>query len=143
MAVTRRNSVPLSTFVSRQKMTVKSTSVPNFHVDAGSVKGPFLVSLTAGSSSVRLPRPKMALYEIFPLLTIFNQLSSKRFSSVHTRDGLVSNQPSRTDSTLGMLSAPEPVTDNPRISRHTLGSPPLDSVSTPHGHHPIQVSVQS
>ncbi|WZZ15229.1 hypothetical protein YC2023_108318 [Brassica napus] len=32
MAVTRRNSVPLSTFVSGQKMTVKSASVPTFHV---------------------------------------------------------------------------------------------------------------
>ncbi|WZY99513.1 hypothetical protein YC2023_071842 [Brassica napus] len=31
MAVTRRNSVPLSTFVSGQKMTVKSASVPTFH----------------------------------------------------------------------------------------------------------------
>ncbi|WZY99998.1 hypothetical protein YC2023_072327 [Brassica napus] len=32
MAVTRRNSFPLSTFVSGQKMTVKSASVPTFHV---------------------------------------------------------------------------------------------------------------
>ncbi|WZZ15060.1 hypothetical protein YC2023_108149 [Brassica napus] len=31
MAVTRRNSVPLSTFISGQKMTVKSASVPTFH----------------------------------------------------------------------------------------------------------------
>ncbi|KAG5398149.1 hypothetical protein IGI04_019963 [Brassica rapa subsp. trilocularis] len=42
-----------------------------------------------------------------------------------------------------MLSAPEPVIDHPRISQHTLSSPALDSGSTPHGHHPIQVSVQS
>jgi hypothetical protein len=35
MAVTRINSVPLSTFVSGQKMTVKSASVPTFHVFAG------------------------------------------------------------------------------------------------------------
>ena len=53
------------------------------------------------------------------------------------------NQPSRTDSTLAMLSAPEPVIDHPRISQHTLTSPAVDSRSTPHGLHPIQVSVQS
>ncbi|WZY99843.1 hypothetical protein YC2023_072172 [Brassica napus] len=34
MAVTRRNYVLLSTFVSGQKMTVKSASVPTFHVFA-------------------------------------------------------------------------------------------------------------
>ncbi|WZY88797.1 hypothetical protein YC2023_045532 [Brassica napus] len=114
----------------------------------GLVKGPDPVSLTAGLSSVRLSRPKLALYEIFPLLTIFNQLSSKsQHDQIRNRIPLFlshsANQPSRTDSTLAMLSAPEPVTDHRRISQHTLGPPALDPVSTPHGHHPIQVSVQS
>ncbi|KAF2618110.1 hypothetical protein F2Q68_00039608 [Brassica cretica] len=36
------------------------------HPSGGIVKGPDPISLTAGSSSVRLPRPKLALYEIFP-----------------------------------------------------------------------------
>lgn len=39
MAVTRRNSVLLSTFVSGQKMTAKSSSVPSFHVFAGTWPG--------------------------------------------------------------------------------------------------------
>ncbi|WZZ14937.1 hypothetical protein YC2023_108026 [Brassica napus] len=56
---------------------------------------------------------------------------------------LVTHPTIPTDSTLAMLSAPEPVIDHPRISQHTLSSPALDSGSTPHGHHPIQVSVQS
>ncbi|WZZ78075.1 hypothetical protein YC2023_098647 [Brassica napus] len=45
---------------------------------------------------------------------------------VTQRDGLVSNQPSGTDSTLAMLSAPEPVPDHLRISQYILGSTALN-----------------
>ncbi|WZZ71378.1 hypothetical protein YC2023_082748 [Brassica napus] len=51
MAMTRRNSVLLSTFVSGQKMTVKSLSVPSFHVFADPLEGKSGASSRGNSSS--------------------------------------------------------------------------------------------
>ncbi|KAG2266043.1 hypothetical protein Bca52824_073122 [Brassica carinata] len=58
MAMTRRNSVLLSTFVSGQKMTVKSLSVPSFHVFADSL-APYEKSKFLGSGGSMVARLKL------------------------------------------------------------------------------------
>ena len=69
MAVTRRNSVPLSTFVSGQKMTVKSVSVPSFLVFAGILRGLvliyecYLVDPASSHMLVSKIKPCMCKYE--------------------------------------------------------------------------------